>query len=90
MKLTTKLSLLALAIIIFIASFFLGRHTAKPSVVWLSDLNIATGHPAGYLIDVPLTCANGKKLGQLQVDLNLTNGKLRVVRNDAGKEPSCK
>lgn len=90
MKPTTKLALLALAIIIFIASFFLGRHTVKPTVAWLSDLNVATGHTAGYFIDAEIVCANGKKLGKLQVDLNLTNGKLRVVRNDAGKEPSCK
>lgn len=89
MNLTTKLSLLAVGIIIFIGSFFLGRHSAKPAVVWLSDLAVVTGHP-GYYIDAEVTCANGKKLGKLQIDINLTNGKLRVIRNDPGKDASCK
>jgi hypothetical protein len=89
MKTSHKIALAVTLLLAFVASFFFGRHTAKPTVVWLSDLNVALGR-SGYLLDVDVACANGKKLGKLQVDLNLTNGKLRVVRNDPGTEPSCK
>jgi hypothetical protein len=69
-------------------SFFLGRHTAKPRIVWFSDLATFTGKTQ-YLIDADVKCPNGKDLGRLQVDLNLTNGKIRIVRNDPGEYPSC-
>ena len=42
-----------------------------------------------YFINVIVACANGKDIGLLQVDLNLRNGQLRVVRNDSKLEPNC-
>jgi hypothetical protein len=68
--------------------FYWGRHTAKPRIVWFSDLATFTGKTQ-YLIDAEVKCPNGKDLGRLQVDLNLTNGKIRIVRNDPGEYPSC-
>lgn len=69
------------------SSFLFGRKigSAKPKITMFSQL---TGN---YLIDKDIVCPgpNGKNLGKLQVDLDLTNGKIRVVRNDPGKEPSC-
>jgi len=63
--------------------FWIGRRSAKAKVTKWSQL---TGK---YLIEQEVSCPNGKKLGMVQVDLDLTNGKLRVVRNDPGKYPSC-
>jgi hypothetical protein len=86
----TKIGLAVLGLLILAGSFYLGRSTAKPQVIWFSDINpYLGGGPKQYLMDVPVKCANGKDLGKIQVDLNLTNGKLRVVRNDPGKTPSC-
>jgi hypothetical protein len=64
-------------------AFWAGKKSAKPEIKTWHEL---TGK---YLIDEEISCANGKKLGRVQVDLNLTNGKVRVVRNDPGKEPDC-
>jgi hypothetical protein len=69
-------------------AYELGQRSAK-GVTWLSELLTRTQGSAGYLINVNVQCANGKVLGPLQVDLNLTNGKLRVVRDDAGRFPDC-
>lgn len=69
-------------------TYSLGETHAK-RVTWLSELLQRTQGQPGYLINVNVSCANGKQLGPLQVDLNLTNGKLRVIRNDAGPMPSC-
>jgi hypothetical protein len=85
----TKIGLALLGLAILMGSFFLGRHTVRHQVIWFSDINPYLGGQRAYLIDIPVKCANGKDLGKIQVDLNLTNGKLRVVRNDPGKEPSC-
>jgi hypothetical protein len=69
-------------------TYSLGETHAK-RVTWFSELFQRTqGNPA-YLINMMVTCANGKPLGLLQVDLNLTNGKLRIVKNDPGPLPSC-
>ena len=94
-----ELVALLLLTIIAVFSFWFGRRTARPTVRTLSDLQLAVGGQRHYWIDTDVKCPDvrdsagkiqpGKNLGKLQVDLDLTNGKLRVVRNDAGKEPSC-
>lgn len=70
-------------------AFFIGRKTAKPTVKMYSDLTMFISGKRTYLIDTDVKCPNGRDLGKVQVDLDLTNGKLHVVRNDPGKEPSC-
>ncbi len=83
---------LGIAAVLLLASYYAVYRVAETSakrVTWLSELLLRTQGSAGYLINVNVMCANGKILGPLQVDLNLTNGKLRVVRNDAGTLPSC-
>lgn len=68
---------------VFLVGQYLGRRGPRP-VEWLSQ---ALG--GRYMVDQEVKCANGKSLGWIKVDLNLTNGKLRVVRNDPGKWPAC-
>lgn len=74
-----------LFILLLCGSYLFGKKSAKPKITMFSQL---TGM---YLVDKDIICPvpNGKNLGKVQVDLDLTNGKLRVVRNDPGKEPSC-
>ena len=69
--------------------YFVGRHESH-KVVWLSELVERTQGRKLYIVDFPIVCVpSGKELGRLQVDINLTNGKVRIVRNDAGLQPNC-
>lgn len=76
--------LLLLVSVVFLVGQYLGRRGPRP-VEWLSQ---AVGR---YFIDQEVKCPgpNGKSLGWIKADLNLTNGKIRIVRNDPGKWPSC-
>lgn len=65
-----------------------GRH-AERKLTTFSQLVEKTQGRKTYLIDMEIVCTNGKDLGKLQVDLDLTNGKLHVVRNDSQLEPNC-
>jgi hypothetical protein len=69
-------------------SFYLGRRTER-RITWMSELMEKIQGRKQNLIEVPLVCSNGKKLGMLMIDVNLRNGKWRIVRNDAGLEPNC-
>ena len=71
-----------LALLMFEGGQYWGRRKPKP-VEWYSQLK------GSYLIDEEYKCKNGRALGRVQVDLNLTNGKFRVIRNDPGKWPYC-
>jgi hypothetical protein len=66
----------------------LGRRNER-KITWFSELGQRVYGRRTYIIDSPIVCPNGKNLGQLQIDINLTNGKVRIVRNDPGLEPSC-
>lgn len=70
-----------LAIGLFFAGQYYGRKKSQP-IEWLSQIN-------GPIKFGPIRCANGKVLGEIWLDVNLTNGKWRVIRNDPGKWPSC-
>jgi hypothetical protein len=83
-----SLGISSLAVLMFVA-FFAGRKTASPTVKTFSDLSMFTTGKRAYLVDTEAKCPNGKSLGRVQVDLDLTTGKWKVVRNDPGKEPSC-
>lgn len=72
----------------FATMYKLGQHSAT-KVRWYSELTEKTMGQKIYPINVNIRCMNGKDLGQLQVDLDLTNGKLRVVRNDPQNAPNC-
>jgi len=72
----------------FYATFRLGQRSER-KITWLSELTMKTQGRKIYLVDMVVTCANGKQLGPLQVDLNLRNGSLRIVRNDNKLEPNC-
>lgn len=77
--------------------YWAGRKSATPKITHYSQL------VGVYVIDKEVTCPArvgtgpdgkpatipGKSLGKVQVDLDLTNGKLKVVRNDPGLTPSC-
>jgi hypothetical protein len=71
-----------------IGVYKLGQKSEK-KITWFSELSERTRGQKLYLIDTEVICGNGKDLGKFQVDLNLANGKIRIVRNDAGLEPSC-
>ena len=88
MAMKVTLGLLLWAVLVG-GAFWIGRKTAKPTIKTYSDLTMFVSGKRAYLIDTDVKCANGRDLGQVQVDLDLTNGKLRVIRNDPGKEPSC-
>ena len=90
----------SVAVILLLIGFFvmfkLGERQAH-RVHWLSELmekGAVRAVPTApgskpYLIDWEVYCANGKDIGRLQVDLDLTNGKLRIVRNDSKLAPDC-
>lgn len=84
-----KLSLIA---IIFLAVLYgavqYGKHSER-SITWFSELMERTQGRKQYFMEFEVLCSNGKDLGRLQVDFNLSNGKLRVVRNDSKLEPNC-
>jgi cephalosporin hydroxylase len=81
-------SVALLAVLVNVGAYYMGRHSAR-RVTWLSELGERTGGGRVYLASVQVICANGKNLGILQIDVNLRNGKVRIVRNDAGLEPDC-
>lgn len=70
------------------AAYKAGQHSEK-KVTWFSELSMRTQGRKAYIIDTEIICSNGKDVGRLQVDLNLTNGKLYIVRNDSKLEPDC-
>jgi hypothetical protein len=72
----------------FYGTYALGRR-ADRGVTWWSEYTQAISGQKAYLVNIPVKCPNGKDLGVFQLDLNLRNGKWRIVRNDAGLEPSC-
>jgi hypothetical protein len=72
----------------FYIAYSLGRHQ-ESKITTFSDLVQKTQGRRSYIIDMEVTCSNGKDLGKLQVDLDLTNGRLRVVRNDSKLAPNC-
>lgn len=76
-------AVLAVAILTsaYFAGQYRGRRSPKP-VEWLSQ-------DIGGYIEYPIKCKSGKDLGKIWFDVNLTNGKWKVVRNDPGKYPSC-
>jgi hypothetical protein len=90
LKMGVGLAALALA---FYGTYALGRRAApfsgKGGVTWWSEYTQAISGQKAYLVNIPVKCPNGKDLGVFQLDLNLRNGKWRIVRNDAGLEPSC-
>jgi hypothetical protein len=77
--------------------YWAGRKSATPKLTRYSQIM------GGYLIDKDVVCPArtepgpdgkprvipGRSLGKVQVDLDLTNGKLHVVRNDPGLTPTC-
>ena len=63
--------------------FWIGKKSATPEITRLSQL---TGK---YAINEEIKCTNGRSLGWVQVDIDLAKEKLRVVRNDPGRHPSC-
>jgi hypothetical protein len=69
-------------------AFFWGRQSTK-RLTYFSELTQRTQGRQAYIIDMEVVCSNGKDVGKLQVDLNLTNGKLVIVRNDSKLEPNC-
>ena len=75
-------------LMLLIGVYKLGQKS-QSKVTWFADLAEKTRGQRVYLIDINVICSNGKDLGKLQVDLNLTNGRLRVIRNDPGLEPNC-
>lgn len=90
-------ALLVGALAIVAGVYWAGRKSATPKITHYSQL------VGVYVIDKEVTCPArvgtgpdgkpttipGKSLGKVQVDLDLTNGKLKVVRNDPGLTPSC-
>lgn len=73
---------------IFTWAYFMGKHSER-RITYFSELVQRTQGQTVYLIDMKIVCSNGKDLGKLQVDLNLANGKLVIVRNDSKREPNC-
>ena len=69
-------------------TYQVGRHTER-KITTFGQLVEKTQGRKTYLIDMEIVCTNGKDLGKLQVDLDLTNGKLHVIRNDSQLEPNC-
>lgn len=90
-------ALLIGALVVIGGVYWAGRKSATVRITTYSQMM------GGYLIDKDVTCPAkigtgpdgkpttipGKLLGKVQVDLDLTNGKLKVVRNDPGQTPSC-
>lgn len=80
------LAVLTFAVIIW--AYIMGKHSER-RITYFSELVSKTQGRTGYLIDMEIVCSNGKDLGRFQVDVNLTNGKLVIVRNDSKREPNC-
>jgi hypothetical protein len=84
--------ILLIAAVLGILFLLAGRYWGmqeKDDSEWLSHTLYVLKGQKIYIIDLPLVCNNGKNLGKLQADVNLKNGKLRIVRNDAGLDPNC-
>lgn len=81
-KILGVVGVLVLAVAVFLGGQYWGRRGPRPTE-WLSQ---AVGL---YIVDQEVKCKNGKSLGRIQIDINLTNGKMRVVRNDPGRWPYC-
>lgn len=79
---------IGLLLAVMYGTYQYGRHTER-KITTFSQLVEKTQGRKTYLIDTEIVCTNGKDLGKLQVDLDLTNGKLHVVRNDNQLEPNC-
>ena len=80
--------IICLLLAIMYGTYQFGRHTER-KITTFSQLIEKTQGRKTYLIDMQVVCTNGKDLGKLQVDLDLTTGKLHVVRNDNQLEPNC-
>jgi hypothetical protein len=87
-QLLAGLAVLVILLALYI-SYLVGRRQERP-VIWLSDLALKIQGRKSYpLLNLEIRCANNKSLGVIQADINLTNGKVRIVRNDPGPLPSC-
>lgn len=87
-KITMYVLMILTSIAILYGAYRLGRRE-EHKITWLSELTQRTVGKNIYALDLRLVCLNGKDLGVIQVDLNLTNSKFRIVRNDPGLEPNC-
>lgn len=88
-KIAGVIGVVVLIVAAVLVGQYYGRRGPRP-VEWLSQ---AIGR---YFVDQEVRCASpdggktpGKSLGWIKADLNLTNGKIRIVRNDPGKWPVC-
>lgn len=81
-KILGVVGVIVLVVAAVLVGQYYGRRGPRP-VEWLSqDVGV-------FIVDQEIKCKNGKSLGRVQIDVNLTNGKLRVVRNDPGRWPYC-
>lgn len=88
---------------LFYLTYVAGKHHKDPTVTWYSDMTSQIHGRKIYLIDTPVSCPDrtvtgpdgrpqrvpGKPLGILQVDINLQNGQLKVVKNTVPAVFSC-
>jgi hypothetical protein len=81
-----KLLLLVLVVSLFLMGMVTGR-SMRPKTVEIRTYHDIFG---AYPIDQEVKCANQRSLGRIQADLDLTNGKWKIVRNDPGKHPDCR
>lgn len=83
---------LSVVVVLFLAVVYgavqYGKHSER-KVTWMSELLEKTRGQKAYFMDFEITCQNGKDLGRFQADLNLTNGIVKIVRNDPKNLPDC-
>lgn len=84
-----KLTVTALLFMAVLYGVFQYGKRSERRITWFSELLERTQGRRQYFMDFEVVCSNGKDIGRMQVDLNLTNGKVRIVRNDPMNEPNC-
>lgn len=79
------------------------HHYTSPTIKWYSDMTSQIQGRKIYLIDTPVSCPNktvrgpngqpqvlpGRVIGEIQVDINLQNGELKVVKNSVPATFKC-
>lgn len=76
------------------------HHYTTPTIKWYSDMTSQIQGKKIYLIDTPVRCPNkilngqnqvsqGRVIGEIQVDINLQSGDLRVVKNTVPNYFKC-
>jgi hypothetical protein len=79
------------------------HHYTTPTIKWYSDMTSQIQGRKIYLIDTPVSCPNkvvkganglpqqvpGRVLGEIKVDINLSNGELKVVENTVPATFKC-